>query len=117
MSKRPRETSAPQNDGDVPHLMIVDARDPGEPTTYVVKMIKEKVPKCLRRALKKNPRHEHVYFEDGSEGMGGLVDESKDNAEEQFEEISEYLEKACSDEFKLELPSPCINYYISIAAI
>ena len=98
-------------------FLIVDASETGEPRLYYVDG--RNAPSHLKRRLQNNPDLTEFEFviEDGSDGMMGLVDPESDQADEQSEEVMEWLRDVCNSSNKFKPGGRLlVTHYISIAA-
>jgi len=96
------------------NILIVDARESGEPESYVVK-VTNRTPKHMQRRLLLNTKFEHIYPGDDAEGLNGLVDLDHDNADERAEEVWQWLDSQTTVENKMHFPfNGTVDFYISI---
>lgn len=95
--------------------MVVDAREPSEPVTFIIDTDKAKPPKHMMRMINRSTDKcfEHI-MEDGAESMAGLVNEESESANERAEEVFEYLNSQCIPGNKYK-PGMIADAYISIA--
>ena len=98
-------------------ILVVDAREAGEPISYVFKAT-ESMPRHMQHQLSRKNKYEFVYFDDGAEGTDGLVNPESENADQRAEEVSEYIDAFLLDTNKLPIPfTDTIDFYISLASM
>lgn len=102
------------------NVLILDAREPGEPEAYVACV--DDAPRALRRGLKRNAEFGKLSFHYVTEEeMDGLVDDMAEDAEEAAESIMDWLDTKTKKEFEFQpmadndQPTP-IHFKITMAA-
>tara|TARA_Y100000591_G_C21331245_1_gene450310 strand:- start:58 stop:387 length:330 start_codon:yes stop_codon:yes gene_type:complete len=102
-------------------VLLVDAREPGEVSTYhflAGGRDDETAPQHMLRMFQRSAdkTFENVYFDDGSiESTDGLVNEEHPDADNRAQEIQSYLNSKCKREHLFKPRSTnCIQVYISM---
>jgi len=98
-------------------IFLVDAQEPAEPNSYMIDTDGTKPPQHMIRmiGLSTGKCFEHI-INDGAESMQGLVNEELEDADDQANEIFEYLHLHSTPEKKIK-PGMKMDFdaYISIA--
>ena len=83
------------------NILIVDAQEPAEISMYLVNG--RTMPRHMHRQIERNGRRflGNVY-EDGTDGLAGLVDEGSESADERVEEVWDWIHASMTPEFKFE---------------
>lgn len=93
---------------DIGYAILANAQEPGEPSLYLFSL--KDAPHHMKQRLLLNAQKDNKYkyeflHEDGPEALDGLVKPNSEEGEERTNEVMEYLESKCSEDFEFNPPS------------
>ena len=101
-------------------MIVFSAEEASEPEIHLVKV--DSAPRAMRRQLARNMAmgkytYNFIHFEDGTEGLDGLLDEDEED-EDVIEAVIGWFKKSCTSENCFYPPfQGSIDFSVSIAQV